>query len=83
MLPADGIEHAPPTQRMRVRAWSLLVRPPREMPMACAKAPFLRQPAERSGLDVGLRIDGDRSTPAVAGQGLEHAEPELPARPSD
>ena len=30
-----------------VSAWSLLVRPPREMPMACAKAPLLRH--QRSG----------------------------------
>ena len=27
-----------------VSPWSLLVRPPREVPMACAKAPLLRPP---------------------------------------
>lgn len=42
MLPAE-------IRRMRgrplssVRPWSLLVRPPREVPMACAKAPLLRR----------------------------------------
>src|SRR6185437_9051627 len=62
-----------------VSPWSLLVRPPREMPMACAKAPFCAT-GRAVRLDV-CGIDGHRAPHrAVTGQGLEHAQPDaLPA----